>query len=388
MDHRRHRRWNFCAQGIDERSFVLVTLTRSSEEKGTLVDSSGYFLDSPGEPLDRRPLVLSAPGPNEALVEVHACGLCHTDLSFADGSVSPRHDLPLILGHEITGRVVEAGENHRNWIGRPVLVPAVLPCGTCVFCRAGRGNACPDQKMPGNDLNGGFAQHLLAPAGALVSLEDAPDGFELDDLAVVADAVSTAYQAVLRSGLEAGDRAIVIGAGGVGAFVVQIAHALGAKVAACDIDTQRLDVVSELGAEVTLDVAGMEPRAVRKSLKKATAEWGVPSLKLRIFECSGSAPGQLLAFTLIDRASTLVQVGFTPEKVPLRLSNLMAYDATVHGTWGCPPEAYPAVLDLIYRGEVKLAPFIEHAPMSSLNRFLDDMAHHRLSRRMILHPES
>jgi len=294
----------------------------------------------------------------------------------------------LILGHEITGRVVDAANDARDWVGRSVLIPAVLPCGACEFCRAGRGNACPDQKMPGNDLNGGFAQHLLVPAAALVSLEDAPDGFNLDDLAVVADAVSTAYQAVLRSGLEAGDLAIVIGAGGVGGFVIQIARALGARVAACDIDTQRLEVVSELGAEVTLAVAGMEPRAVRKSLRQATAEWGIPSLKLRIFECSGSAPGQLLAFTLIDRASTYVQVGFTPEKVPLRLSNLMAYDATVHGTWGCPPEAYPAVLDLIYRGEMKLAPFIEHAPMSSLNSLLDDMAHHRLSKRMILHPES
>ncbi len=242
--------------------------------------------------------------------------------------------------------------------------------------------------MPGNDLDGGFAHHLLVPGGALVSLEDAPQGFELDDLAVVADAVSTAYQAVLRSGLEAGDQAIVIGAGGVGGFVIQIASALGARVAACDVDPKRLEVVSDLGAEVTLEVAGMESRAVRKSLKQATGGWGIPSLKLRIFECSGSAPGQLLAFTLIDRASTMVQVGFTPDKVPLRLSNLMAYDATVHGTWGCPPEAYPAVLDLIYRGQVKLGPFIEHAPMSGLNSLLDDMAHHRLSRRMILHPES
>jgi len=352
------------------------------------VESSGYYLDSPGEPLQHRSLALPEPGKGEVLVEVLACGLCHTDLSFADGSVSPRHALPLILGHEITGRVIEAADDEREWVGRSVLVPAVLPCGVCEFCRAGRGNACPDQKMPGNDLDGGFAEHLLVPVGALVSLEDAPDEFDLADLAVVADAVSTAYQAVLRSGLDDGDQAIVIGAGGVGAFVIQIAHALGAKVAACDIDAQRLEIVSDLGADVTLGVGGMEPRAVRKSLKQATAQWRIPSLKLRIFECSGSAPGQLLAFTLIDRASTLVQVGFTPEKVPLRLSNLMAYDATVHGTWGCPPEAYPAVLDLIYRGEVQLTPFIEHASMSSLNNLLDDMAHHRLSKRMILHPES
>jgi 6-hydroxycyclohex-1-ene-1-carbonyl-CoA dehydrogenase len=66
----------------------------------------------------------------------------------------------------------------------------------------------------------------------------------------------------------------------------------------------------------------------------------------------------------------------------------MAFDATVHGTWGCPPEAYPAVLELIYDGRVSLSPMLDHAPMSDLNRLLDDMANHRLARRMVLHPES
>jgi 6-hydroxycyclohex-1-ene-1-carbonyl-CoA dehydrogenase len=106
-----------------------------------------------------------------------------------------------------------------------------------------------------------------------------------------------------------------------------------------------------------------------------------------VFETSGTAAGQALAFGLLDRAATLVLVGYTPEAVSVRLSNLMAFDATVHGTWGCPPEAYPAVLDLIFRGAVALSPVIDHAPMSEVNRLLDDMANHRLGRRMILHPE-
>ena len=81
-------------------------------------------------------------------------------------------------------------------------------------------------------------------------------------------------------------------------------------------------------------------------------------------------------------------VGFTPEKVPTRLSNLMAFDASVHGTWGCPPEAYPPVLDLIYSGQVQLAPVIERAPMSELDALLDAMARHELERRMILDPRN
>jgi 6-hydroxycyclohex-1-ene-1-carbonyl-CoA dehydrogenase len=81
-----------------------------------------------------------------------------------------------------------------------------------------------------------------------------------------------------------------------------------------------------------------------------------------------------------------VQVGYTAKPVELRLSNVMAFDATVHGTWGCPPEAYPNVLGLVYAGKVVIRPFVEHAPMSRINELMEDMAHHRLDKRIIFDP--
>jgi len=352
------------------------------------ITAEGYFLETPGQPLVRRALELPDPGPGQALVEVTACGLCHTDLSFADGSVKTRHPLPLVLGHEITGRVVAAGDGATDLIGQPVLVPAVLPCGDCAFCRAGRGNACPHQTMPGNDDHGGFATHVLVPAHPLVSLAGAPDGFALDELSVVADAVSTAYQATVRADLAAGDLAVVVGAGGVGGFAVQIARARGARVIACDVKRASLDAASSFGADHVIDVTGREPRDVRKEVRSLAATWDVPSLRHRIFETSGTAAGQTLAYSLLGPAATMMVVGFTPEKVPTRLSNLMAFDASIHGTWGCPPEAYPPVLDLIYSGQVQLAPVVERAPMSELDALLDAMARHELERRMILDPRN
>ena len=348
--------------------------------------AEAYFLDAPAAPLARRDLSLDEPGAGEVLVEVAACGLCHTDLSFAGGAVSPRHPLPLVLGHEITGTVVAAGAGAEHLKGRRVMVPAVLPCGECAFCAAGRGNACPDQKMPGNDIHGGFASHVLVPAGPLVTLDEIPPEISLETLSVVSDAVATAYQAVLRSGLAEGDAAFVVGAGGVGGFLIQIAAALGARVAACDAAAQRLETAAAYGAEHVTNVTGKDPREVRKELQGVAREWGVPSLAWRVFEASGTAAGQLLAYSLLGPAATLVQVGYTFEKVNVRLSNLMAFDATVHGTWGCPPEVFPEVLELIYKGRVALDPFVDHAPMSRLNELLDDMAHHKLTRRMILHP--
>ncbi len=349
-------------------------------------EASAWFLEHAGQPLVRRALALPELKLDEALVEVLACGLCHTDLGYADGSVRPNHPLPLVLGHEAVGIVRQAGDP--TLIDKPVIVPAVLPCGRCALCQNGRGNACTAQKMPGNDIHGGFASHMVVPAAPLVRLDAAPPGTDLRLLSVVADAVSTAWQAILRANVQPGDAVVLIGAGGVGAFVAQIAKALDAQVIACDVRDDKLAQVAAVGADVTINVRGKAPRDVRKEVHGAFAGWGIPSLNWRIFECSGTPEGQTLAFTLLARAATMVQVGFSAKPVELRFSNLMAFDATVHGTWGCPPAAYPDVLSLIWQGKIQLEPFCEMAPMSQLNQALADMAAHKLEKRMILDPRT
>lgn len=351
------------------------------------VETEAWVLETAGAPPVYRNVTLDDPGDDEVVVSVMACGLCHTDLGFADGNVSPRHGLPLVLGHEITGVVERTGKNATRWRGRAVMVPSVISCGDCVFCRRGRGNICPNQKMPGNDIHGGFARHVVVPAHSLIAIPDT-SGLSLDALAVVADAVSTAYQAVERSCLGRGDVAFVIGAGGVGGFVSQIARARGAQVIACDVADARLQTLQSLGVEHTTNVRERDARDVRRELHAHARDWGVASLQFRIFECSGTTSGQKLAFTLLAPAATLVLVGFTREAVDIRLSNLMAFDATLHGTWGCPLDAYPAVLDLVQKKQILLEPFIERAPMSELPEHLTALREHRLARRLVLDPRA
>lgn len=347
------------------------------------ITAEAYVLEAPKAPLVRKPLQIADPGPAEAIVEVIACGLCHTDLGYADGSVPTKKGIPIVLGHEAVGRVVAAGKGYESLVGKNVLVPAVLPCGECDFCKAGRGNACPNQKMPGNDIDGGFATHFLVPARPLIPLGAVSN---LAALSVVADAVSTAYQAILRAAVAAGDAVIVIGAGGVGGFVVQIANALGARVVACDIVEDRLNLMRQHGASETINLTNLDPKDLRKQVR-AFAK-GIPTLNYKIFECSGSAAGQTTAYGLLERGATMMQVGYTPNKIEVRLSNLMAFDATIHGTWGCPPEVYPGVLRLIEEGKVKLDPFIAYGPMSRVNDYLADMAAHKLERRMVMDPRN
>ena len=100
-----------------------------------------------------RPMVLEerdeTPGAGEVVVRVAGCGVCHTDLGFFYDGVPTRHAFPLTLGHEVAGTVVEAGPGAEGWLGKPVVVPAVIPCGVCDACRAGRGAVCPKQIFPG-----------------------------------------------------------------------------------------------------------------------------------------------------------------------------------------------------------------------------------------------
>jgi 6-hydroxycyclohex-1-ene-1-carbonyl-CoA dehydrogenase len=342
---------------------------------------------APGAPLEVRDVARPSPGAGEVLVRVAGCGVCHTDVGFWRDGVPTRHPLPLTLGHEVAGTVAEtgAGAGCEELLGREVIVPAVIPCGECGLCRAGRGNICRSQVMPGNDMDGGFAEYLRVPARGLCPVEDR-GGYELAELAVVADAVTTPYQAVLRSGLAAGDLAIVVGTGGVGGYAVQIAAALGARVVAIDVSAARLERMERHGADLVLNSATTDFRAMRSAISSAAAEWGCAPHGWKIFECSGHTGGQETAFGLLTHAGVLLVVGFTLAKIQLRLSNLMALDATVQGTWGCRPELYPDALRLVTTGRVLLHPFIERFPLSDGPEVVRRVADHELERRAILTP--
>jgi len=354
---------------------------------------TGWMVSNPEEPMVRTSREVE-PAPGEVLVEVAGCGVCHTDLGFYYDKVPTRHALPLTLGHEISGRVVAAGAGAERWVGRDVIVPAVIPCGECTACRAGKGSICPKQIFPGNDVHGGFATHVAVPSKGLCRVPDLsdktlnPGGIDLAGLSVVADAVSTPYQAIVRSGLERGDVAVFVGAGGVGGFGVQIAAARGAGVVAVDVDAGRLETMSRFGASLTLNAAQLAFKELKGALKRFADERGAPTWRTFVFETSGSPKGQETAFGLLGHGGFLSVVGYTPSKVELRLSNLMALDATAQGNWGCLPEHYPAVVELVLAGAVQVAPFVERRPLASINETFADIHAHRVARRVILVPES
>ena len=329
------------------------------------------------------------PQPAEVVIEIAGCGVCHTDLGYFYDGVRTNHALPLTLGHEISGRVVAAGNGAENWMGKSVIVPAVIPCGECDLCKRGRGAICRAQKMPGNDIQGGFATHIAVPARGLCPVDLkrlAAIGMDLSEVSVVADAVTTPYQAVHRAGVTPGSLAIVIGAGGVGGYCVQVANAFGAKVVAIDVDPAKLAAISQYGAALTLNPKELDPKALKGAISKFAKDNGLRATEWFIFECSGSAAGQQTAYGLLVHGATLSVVGFTMDKVEIRLSNLMAFDARAIGNWGCTPEHYPAALELVLAGKVKVKPFVEAHPLSDINHVFEATHNREIKRRAVLVP--
>ena len=242
--------------------------------------------------------------------------------------------------------------------------------------------------MPGNDGNGGFASHVLVPSRGLCAVPENPSsGLTLEMLSVVADAVTTPYEAIRRSGLGQDDVAVIVGAGGVGGFGVQIAAALGAAVVAIDVDRERLDLASRHGAGLVLDASSTDLKGLKAAVRTFSKESARKGIGLKIFEMSGTPAGQTTAFGLLDHGAYLAVVGFTPKPVELRLSNLMAFDATARGNWGCPPDQYPAALRLVLEGKVALAPFIEMHALEEAPAILEAVAKHAMRRRVILQPK-
>jgi len=303
----------------------------------------------------------------EALIAVAGCGVCGTDIGYFYQGIPTVAKPPLILGHEMSGTVV-AGD--AAWLGKEVIVPTIIPCRQCELCRTGRANRCLRQKMPGNShgVYGGFASHIPVPARDLCEVPHR-NGFALEQLAVVADAVATPYQAALRGGLSPGDRVMVIGVtGALGMFMAQWAKYLGADtVVGLGRNPAKLENSLQYGADFTINISKKSPADVKKDFftecrrRKIDSKYG-----WKIFEMTGSRPGQEAALELLGHAGTLVVVGYGPERLSWHISKIMVCDAEIRGSWGCPPEHYPFILNRVLAGDIRIAPLVETRPMSHI----------------------
>ncbi len=340
----------------------------------------------PGK-LERTSIDVPELKPGEVLVEVVGCGVCHTDVGYFYDGVPTVSKPPLTLGHEISGRVV-AGDD--KLMGKEVIIPAVMPCNDCEICASGRGNRCLKQKMPGNSMGlyGGFSSHIPVPAADLCVVEDRK-GMPLEHFAVVADAITSPYQAAKRAEISEGDFVVVIGAtGGIGVYMTQIAAAMGAKeVIAIARNKEKLERSLDFGATHALSTLDKSVKDIRNEYRAYCKEKGLPGYGWKIFECSGSKIGQEIALEMVSFVGKMLVVGYGMQRVEFMFSRLMAFDAEVIGTWGCLPEYYPEVLQMVLDGKIKVEPFVELRPMSQIEQAFKESHSGKLLKRVVLTPD-
>lgn len=260
------------------------------------------------------------PAPGHVLVRVAVCGVCGSDATeFARGPVLTR--LPVTLGHEFAGVVEAPGEGVAGFApGSVVVCGAGISCGTCRLCREGRTNLCREYRTAGLQVDGGLAGYVSVPAATLLDVSDS--GLPLDTLGL-AQPMAIAVHAVRRSALRAGQDAVIVGVGGIGAFITFAAASTGARVLVVDLDPARLQLAQRLGASATLVAGG-------QTLADRIDELGFdPDV---FFEVSGSAPGLSAVLEAARPGATIVPVGIQSGLTSVPLGRWTLDEFTIVGT--------------------------------------------------------
>ena len=284
-------------------------------------------------------------------LRVAASALGLTQLQLLGGSTSTG-GLPRVLGHEMVGRVVEHGAGvTAPPLGSLVVADCLFGCGRCARCLEGSEVICPDFRMIGYTIDGGYADEVTVPAANVFLL---PPGAPPAEAVLLASAVPSAVRAVARAGVRPGDRVIVVGAGSLGTLAAQVAAAHGATVVLADVDGGRLSDLAGSFATVAIGDGEAPAEARPRLLAAAAAEAGADVA----IEAAGTDPALELAFAVTRPGGTLLAAGLPPG--PLSFSARTAREAvlqevTIRGSFAFSRTDFPRAIELYRQGRLDLA---------------------------------
>jgi propanol-preferring alcohol dehydrogenase len=313
------------------------------------------------------------PGEGEVLIQVEACGVCHSDLHIVDGDwkqFGGITKIPLVPGHEVAGRVVEVGSGVRDLKpGDRVGVPWIYwTCGECEFCREGNENLCSRQKITGLTVDGGYAEFIKAPASHATRI---PGAISTSQAAPLFCAGVTVYRAIKQAQVVAGQRLAVFGVGGLGHLAIQIAKHLGAEVTAIDIADDKLALAASLGAARTLNASSAN---VVKELRRAG---GVHVALVT----SGSKAAYDTAFPCLRPTGRLLVVGLPPE-ISFAPIMMAAGEVRIQASAVGTRQDLTEVLGMAAAG--KLHCQVATRPLADANAVLDEMRSGKIAGRVVL----
>jgi alcohol dehydrogenase, propanol-preferring len=327
-------------------------------------------------PLSIEQLERPIPGADEVLIRVEACGACHSDVHLADGDWSQLAAIvkrPLILGHEIAGRVVEKGAAVRDLrVGDRVGVPWIhWTCGNCEFCRAGKENLCPRQKITGVTVDGGYAEFVKAPATHALKV---PEGLSAVEAAPLFCAGVTVYRALKNAGPWSDQRLAVFGIGGLGHIAVQLGRTFGAEVIALDISEEKLELARRCGAAHTINIATTD---VAKQLRR---EGGAHVCLVS----SAARAAYDVAFQCLRPTGTLLVVGLPSKSICFAPILMAAGEIRIQASAVGTRQDLQEVLAIAAAGKVRCQ--VAGLPLSDVNLALDQLRRGQVTGRIVLTP--
>ncbi len=305
------------------------------------------------------------PGPGEVVLGLRGCGLCGSDLL----KISPAASAPAVLGHEVVGDVLAVGEGVRRFApGDRLVVAHHVPCFACHYCRRGSPSMCRQFKRINLDP-GGFAERLRVPAPNVEHAAFRLPAEMTDETASFTEPLACCLRAVKRTGLEAGDTALVVGLGSIGCLLVQLLTLRGVTVFGDDVLPARRALGRSVGAR-----GADEPAALDAALGEATDGRGVDGV---VLTAGGAAALAAAAARVRDGGALHCFAGGPGEALPLPLATLYHRELTISSTYSSSPAELAEAFALLAAGRVRVDGLISHRlPLGRLGEGVELMRRH------------
>lgn len=326
-------------------------------------------LDSGKTILAIRDVPDTKPGYGEVKVAIKACGICGSDVHLvAHGTLKCRH-YPRVPGHESSGVISQLGEGVEDYaVGDRVVIAAGTCCGKCTHCLSGRENFCKEIGVFGFDRDGSFADSLVVESRYLYKL---PEEIPFEEGAILADAVSTPYNAIKYRGMiQESDTVAIIGCGGLGIHGVAIARALTkAKVIAMDIDAGSLENALAYGADEIINIS--QVRNAGKTLKDISK--GVDLL----VDFSGYMKNVEDSVRAMNTGGRIVLVGIGRQPLSFQIPFILIEKMiSIVGSYGSDHRSIPDLIQMYLDKKINLKPSITGIhPLSEINDCINDLDH-------------
>ncbi len=325
-----------------------------------------------GQPLRIEDVPVPEPGPGQVLVKIEASGVCHTDLHAATGDWPVKPKLPFIPGHEGVGVVSALGPGVTEVReGDRVAIPWLhSACGHCDCCLTGWEAICPGAQYSGYTVNGGFARYALAEAAYATLI---PPGLDPALAAPILCAGLTTYKGLKETEARPGEWVAISGIGGLGHLAIQYAKAMGLHVAAIDIAEDKLALAREVGADLTINAAEVDPAAFLQEKIGGAHGVLITAPALAAFE---------QGVVMTRRLGTCVLVGLPPGEFPTPLFDMVLKRITVRGSLVGSRQDLQEALQFAAEGKVKAD--IERQPLHAINSIFDRLRQGRVQGRIVL----